>query len=418
MRTRFAPSPTGFMHVGSLRSALYDYLLAKKFGGSFILRIEDTDQTREVEGAVENIIKILSWAGLDYSEGPGKPGICASYIQSERLSIYNKYAQQLIEQGDAYYCFCSTERLDQMRERQRAMSLPPAYDRRCRNLPKEEVDKNLASGHNHVIRMKVPLEGQVIVKDLIRGDIVFDYKVLDDQVLMKSDGFPTYHLAVVVDDHEMEISHVIRGEEWLPSTPKHLLLYKYFGWTAPEFAHFPLLLNPDRSKLSKRQGDVAVEDYRDKGYLPEALINFIALLGWNPGDGDEREIFSLPELVNEFTIERVGKSGAVFDIEKLQWLNGVYIRKNSAQELKKYIEDVLSFNFKENFKNWDDVQIFRLIDLEKERVKNLRELIYSLEVFYYGPRENHEKTGLAKLGYDQESIDKWVTSNTKIICYR
>ena len=362
------------------------------------MRIEDTDQTREVKGAVENIINTLSWAGLNYDEGPGKSGICESYIQSERLPIYKKHAQQLIEQGDAYYCFCTQERLDKIRESNEHehanLSAGHAgsgnfsgagYDRHCRDLSKEEVNKNLESGKSFVIRMKVPLEGQVTINDLIRGQVIIDYKVVDDQVIIKSDGFPTYHLAAVVDDHQMKISHVIRGEEWLPSTPKHLLLYKYFGWDAPEFAHLPLLLNPDRSKLSKRQGDVAAEDYRAKGYLPEALINFLALCGWNPGDGDEREVFSIQQLIDEFSIERVGSSGAIFNLEKLQWLNGVYIREKSSQDIKKYIENTLGFDFKTNFAKFDDTKILKLIDLYKDRVKTLQELLDSLKLFCFGP---------------------------------
>lgn len=425
VRTRFAPSPTGFLHVGGLRTALYDYLLAKRFGGSFVLRIEDTDQTREVAGAVEGIIKTLSWAGLAYDEGPGKIGICESYVQSERLPIYMEHAKKLVDQGDAYYCFCSSERLEKMRARQQALSLPPAYDRHCRNLSKEEVDKNLAEGMPHVIRMKVPMEGQIEINDLIRGKVVIEYKTVDDQILMKSDGFPTYHLAVVVDDYQMKISHVIRGEEWLPSTPKHLLLYKYFGWPAPEFAHVPLLLNPDRSKLSKRQGDVAVEDYIAKGYLPEAMVNFIALLGWHPGEGDEREIFSLTQLEQEFSLERVGKSGAVFDIEKLNWLNGVYIRQKTAQEIKIYIEKNMGFNFKENFANWNDIQILKLIELHKDRERNLSGLIDVLHALYVGPAGNMQKESmlvrdraqsseaLAKDGYEESAIAEWVKEDTK-----
>lgn len=463
IRTRFAPSPTGFLHVGGLRTALYNYLLAKKFNGSFLLRIEDTDQTRKVDGAVENIIKTLSWAGLIYDEGPGKPGVCETYVQSERLPIYRKHAQQLIEQGNAYYCFCTQERLEQIKEshdpslnsgrtvdghdsskdaghvnhslglvgrtgedndytKSSGHSFGTGYDRHCRDLSKEEVDKNLATGQSYVIRMKVPLEGQITIHDLIKGEVVIDYKFVDDQVLIKSDGFPTYHMAVVVDDHEMQISHVIRGDEWLPSTPKHLLLYKYFGWQAPEFAHLPLLLNPDRSKLSKRQGDVAAEDYRAKGYLPDALVNFIALLGWNPGDGDEREVFTMQQLIDEFSIERVGSSGAVFNVEKLQWLNGVYIREKSAQDIKEYMQEDLNFDFQESFKNWDSAKILRLIDLYKERVKTLQELIDSLNLLYSGPcacqqdkiQDNSASAfGVKSFGYDQEAITAWVTSDTR-----
>ncbi len=386
VRTRFAPSPTGYLHVGGLRTALYAYLLAKKHNGSFILRIEDTDKTREVPGAIENIIRTLAWAGITYDEGPGKPGICQTYIQSERLPIYKKYAEQLVEQGHAYYCFCSSERLDQIRKQQQAAHLPPAYDRLCRDLNKEDVATRLAAGEKHVIRMKVPLEGDIIVTDIIRGQVTFQYKVVDDQVIIKSDGFPTYHLAVVVDDHEMEVSHVIRGEEWLPSTPKHLLLYRYLGWTAPEFAHLPLLLNPDRSKLSKRQGDVAVEDYRAKGYLPETLVNFIALLGWNPGD--TREIFSLPELVQEFSLERVGHAGAVFNVEKLQWMNQQYIMKSSTDYLLTLVKPLLE---QKGFGGVADDYVKKVIELMKDRAVVIPDFVELTEFFFKAPTTFDEK---------------------------
>ena len=257
IRVRFAPSPTGFLHVGGLRTALYNYLFAKHHNGKFILRIEDTDQSRKVEGAVENLIATLDWAGVHYDEGPHKEGRFGPYVQSQRLEIYHQHARLLVDQGNGYPCFCTSERLEQVRQKQVAMKLPSTYDRHCRDLPKEEVKGRLKSGESHVIRMKVPIGGEMTFEDIIRGKVTIAHKILDDQVLVKSDGFPTYHLAVVVDDHLMNISHVIRGEEWLSSTPKHVLLYKYFGWETPQFAHLPLLLNPDRTKLSKRQGDVA-----------------------------------------------------------------------------------------------------------------------------------------------------------------
>ncbi|CUT08327.1 glutamyl-tRNA synthetase, partial [Candidatus Kryptonium thompsonii] len=278
IRTRFAPSPTGFLHVGGLRTALYNYLFAKKHNGQFILRIEDTDQTRIVPGAIENLIETLHWAGIEFDEGPNKGGPYGPYIQSQRLELYRKHAQELIEKGYAYYCFCSPERLEKMREEQIKLKQQPRYDGTCRRLSQEEVKKKLDEGIPKTIRMKIPEWGELTFHDLIRGDVTINFKTLDDQIILKSDGFPTYHLAVVVDDHYMKISHVIRGEEWLPSTPKHILLYEYLNWKKPQFAHLPLLLNPDRTKLSKRQGDVAVEDYRAKGYLPEAIVNFIALL--------------------------------------------------------------------------------------------------------------------------------------------
>jgi len=324
IRTRFAPSPTGYLHVGGLRTALYNYLFARKHQGSFILRIEDTDQQRKVKGAVENLIETLRWAGITPDEGPGYGGELGPYIQSQRLELYARLTQELLDKGHAYRCFCSPERLRNLRHAQSSGNSQTGYDRHCRNLSPSDIRQKMQAGEKFVLRMKVPLEGEIVIDDSVRGRVVFPCSLIDDQVLLKTDGFPTYHLANVIDDHHMQISHVIRGEEWLPSTPKHLLLYRYFGWEAPQFAHLPLLLNPDRSKLSKRQGDVAAEDYRQKGYLAPALVNFLALLGWNPGT--EQEIFSLDELIQQFSLDRVGKSGAVFNPEKLDWMNGLYIR--------------------------------------------------------------------------------------------
>lgn len=324
IKTRFAPSPTGYLHVGGLRTALYAYLFAKKNNGHFVLRIEDTDQNRLVEGAAQNLQDILKHFDLEWDEGP--------FFQSERKEkgIYQKHAEQLISSGHAYRCYCSSERLTEMRTEQQKQKLPPKYDRTCYNLSDEEKEDLFNQGKTHVVRLLIPDE-EVSFDDIVRGTVSFKGKDVDDQVLMKSDGFPTYHLAVVVDDHEMGITHVIRGEEWVPSTPKHIWLYKAFGWDAPVHAHLPLLLNADKSKLSKRQGDVAAEDYINKGYLKEAIINFIAFLGWNPGS--EEEFFTLPELVNAFSLERVQKAGAVFNVEKLDWMNGHYLREMHAADL-------------------------------------------------------------------------------------
>lgn len=346
IRTRFAPSPTGYLHVGGLRTALYSYLFAKKHNGKFILRIEDTDQERFVEGALENLIDTLHWADLVYDEGPIKEdsqiiekGDFGPYIQSKRTEIYRKYAQELMDNGQAYRCFCTKERLDEMREKQAANKQAPMYDRKCLDLPESEIQAKIEAGEPFIIRQKIPYE-LIRFKDLIRGNVQFDGKTIDDQVLMKSDGFPTYHLANVVDDHLMEITHVIRGEEWLPSTPKHIALYKSFGWNPPEFAHLPLLLNADRTKLSKRQGDVAVEDYIKKGYTKEAIINFVVFLGWNPGGGEENEIFTLRELEEKFSIEKVHKSGAVFNLEKLDWFNWRWQKHKFTQELAKSAKEL------------------------------------------------------------------------------
>jgi glutamyl-tRNA synthetase len=345
---RFAPSPTGFVHVGSLRTALYNYLFARHHDGKFILRVEDTDQNRFTEGAVDNLLETLKWAGLTYDEGPEIQGDTGPYYQSQRLDIYKNHIDDLIEKSAAYPCFCSEERLENLREDQIRKKLTPKYDGHCRHLKKEE-SLNRCKNEPHVIRLKIPQDGSTTVQDIIRGEVQFQNEMIDDQVLLKSDGFPTYHLANVVDDHLMGITHVIRGEEWLISTPKHVLLYEYFGWSVPQFAHLPLLLNPDRSKLSKRQGDVAVEDYRKKGYLPEALLNFVALLGWNRGD--DEEIFALDDLIRDFSLERVSKSGAVFNVEKLNWMNGIYIRKLSEDIYLNYALEAMQ---KEGLESGDE----------------------------------------------------------------
>lgn len=330
--TRFAPSPTGFVHVGSHRTALYNYLFARQQGGKFILRIEDTDRKRYVKGTVENLLFSLQRLGISYDAGPGKEDDKGPYFQSRRIDIYRKAVEQLLQQGHAYRCFCTAQRLEELRKSQTAQKLPPAYDGLCRELTLEESEQR-AQNTPFVIRLKVPKEGTCAFHDLVRGNVQIAWSQIDDQVLMKSDGFPTYHLANVVDDHFMEVTHIIRGEEWLPSVPKHLHLYHCFDWDAPKMAHLPLLLNPDRSKLSKRQGDVAIEDYLKKGYVPEALNNFLALMGWNPGE--KNEIYSMEELIAAFDINKIVKAGAVFDLQKLNWMNGQYIRNmDTARYLK------------------------------------------------------------------------------------
>lgn len=354
IRTRFAPSPTGYLHIGGLRTALYNYLFAKQNKGQFILRIEDTDQKRYVEGAMENLIDTLHEIGLEWDEGPTgakKPsgietparqeekGKYGPYIQSKRTDIYRAHAQLLIENKSAYRCFCTAERLEEMREQQSKNKQAPMYDRKCLNLTPEEIEQKLDNNEPFVIRQKIPQGRKLQFKDEIRGVVNFNTSTIDDQVLVKSDNFPTYHLANVVDDHMMEITHVIRGEEWLPSTPKHILLYEAFGWEAPKFAHIPLLLNKDKSKLSKRQGDVSVESYLEKGYIKEAIINFIALLGWHPGS-TEQEIFSLPELIEQFSLEKVHKAGAIFDIEKLNWFNHLWRKNLHHQTLEKTAKQI------------------------------------------------------------------------------
>lgn len=341
-RTRFAPSPTGFLHVGSLRTALYSYLFAKKAGGTYLLRIEDTDQKRFVEGALESLVQSLDTMGVGADEGfvleTGKvheKGDKGPYQQSKRLDMYKQYVDQLVAEEKAYPCFCTAERLDEMRKEQSANKQAPKYDKHCANLAKEDVRALLDAKAPHVIRINVsPERGEIVFDDLVRGAVRFHAKEVDDQVLMKTDGFPTYHLAVVVDDHLMGITHVLRSEEWLPSTPKHILLFEAFGWEVPAIGHVSFILGPDgKKKLSKRDGGAAVEDYLAKGYLKEALLNFLALLGWNPGSGSTQEIFSLEELTQVFDLKGLHKAGAAFDNKKLDWMNGEYIKKLSLEEL-------------------------------------------------------------------------------------
>jgi len=390
VRVRFAPSPTGFLHVGGLRTALYNYLFAKHHGGAFLLRIEDTDQSRKVEGAVENLIATLDWAGIHYDEGPNRDGGHGPYIQSQRLELYNKYATQLVEAGKAYYCFCTPERLQEVRKQQSAQKLSPKYDGHCRNLPADEAKQRRQSGETSVVRMKIPEGGETAFEDIIRGRVAIANVILDDQVILKSDGFPTYHLAVVVDDHLMEITHIIRGEEWLPSTPKHVLLYQYFGWEMPKFAHLPLLLNPDKSKLSKRQGDVAVEEYRAKGYHPEAIVNFVAFLGWNPGD--EREVFSMDGLVKEFTLERVGKAGAVFNIEKLDWFQEQH-KQRKYKEHPEEVDKVMIESLKKMgipTEKFDVAHHRSVSSVMIPRVKSEGEIVEKGKYFYEAPTQYDE----------------------------
>ncbi|MBP7563529.1 MAG: glutamate--tRNA ligase [Candidatus Cloacimonetes bacterium] len=324
VRVRFAPSPTGLMHLGNVRTALYDYLMAKRTNGQFILRIEDTDQTRYVEGSVENLIESLKILGIHCDEGPEIGGNFGPYIQSQRLDIYHQHIQQLLDKGHAYHCFCTKEEIEEHRQKQMELKLNPQYSGKCRNLTPEEVQAKKDAGLPYVIRLRMPDDRSFTFQDAIRGQVEIESSLIDDQVILKSDGFPTYHLAAVVDDHLMEITHVLRGEEWLPSTPKHIYLYECFGWNPPQWVHLPLLLNTDRSKLSKRHGDFSVQNYLNMGYLKESIVNFVALLGWH--SADDRELYTLEELVNEFSIERVNKSGAIFDITKLEWMNGWYMR--------------------------------------------------------------------------------------------
>jgi len=330
VRTRFTPSPTGYMHIGNLRTALYEYLIARSMNGRFILRIEDTDQERQVEGAVDVIYNTLRLCGLKHDEGPDIGGPYGPYIQSQRKDIYLPYAKQLVETGHAYYCFCSKERLENMRKEAESKGQTFMYDRHCLGLPKEEVEKKLASGEPWVIRQKMPREGSTTFEDVVFGSITIENSMLEDQILIKSDGLPTYNFANVIDDHLMEITHVVRGSEYLTSTPKYNLLYDAFGWEKPVYIHLPLIVKPDGSKLSKRKGDASFEDLIEMGFLVEAIVNYIALLGWSPETN--QEIFSLAELEKVFDIRRISKSPSCFDMEKLRWFNAEYIRAMSPEK--------------------------------------------------------------------------------------
>ncbi len=335
VRTRFAPSPTGFMHIGNLRTALYEYLVAKSQGGDFVLRIEDTDRERYVEGAVDIIYNTLKVAGLQHDEGPDKPGKYGPYVQSERLNMYKPYAEQLIEQGKAYRCFCTKERLDSLKDDETPGG---GYDRHCRDLPQEEIDRLLAEGVPYVIRQKMPLEGSTTFTDAVFGEITVENSELQDQILIKTDGYPTYNFANVIDDHTMNITHVVRGCEYLSSTPKYNLLYEAFGWEVPTYIHLPLIMGKDAegnvAKLSKRHGSTGFEDLIKEGYLPQAIINYVALLGWCPSDN--QEMFTLDELTRAFSIDGISKSPSIFDYDKLEWFNGEYIRKMSPEEFTSY----------------------------------------------------------------------------------
>lgn len=403
VRVRFAPSPTGMLHIGGLRTALFNYLFAKHHGGTFILRIEDTDQNRYVDTAEKDITTSLEWAGLTVDEGPVQGGPCAPYRQSERSVLYRKHAEELVEAGHAYYAFDTTDEIEAMRERLIKSGNPsPKYDaitrqsmKNSHTLPQEEVKRRLEAGEEHVIRLKVPRRETIKFDDLIRGTVSFDSAMLDDQVLMKSDGLPTYHLANVVDDHTMEISHVIRGEEWLSSAPKHILLYQYFGWTPPAMAHLPLIMSPAGGKLSKRNAEdlgipINVRDYVKGFYEPEALINFLAFLGWNPGD--DREMMTLEQLVSEFSLERVSKAGAVFNMKKLLWYNEQYFRSRTPEQLLTSLtdwivrhKDGLDDAFLKAFISNSDAQNAAVIGIIADRVSGIHEIAENIQYFYVAP---------------------------------
>lgn len=377
VRTRYAPSPTGEPHLGNIRTALYDWLLARHYGGQFILRIEDTDQQRYAEDAVVALYEALRWLGMEWDEGPDKGGPHAPYVQSQRLDIYHERADWLIKHDKAYHCYCSPERLDQVRKAQQERKEPPRYDRHCRGLTPAQRAEAEASGVKPVVRFKTPLDGETAAHDVLRGTVVFQNSTLDDFVILKSDGFPTYHLAAMVDDHLMDITHVIRGDEWLPSAPRHFLIYQAFGWEPPLFAHVSRILGPDKAKLSKRHGADSVLEYRDKGYLPDAIVNFLALLGWSLDD--HTEIIDRETLIKHFDVDRLLPNPAVFNAEKLLWMNGMYIRQLSDVDLaaltKPYLEKALG-------RPVDDAILIRIVPLIKERIHLLTEIVEMADFFF------------------------------------
>ena len=382
--TRFAPSPTGYLHIGSLRTVLYNYLYAKKNNGKFMLRIEDTDRTRYVEWSIENLLQVLASVWLIPDEWPNNPWEHAPYLQSERLEIYNTYIQDLLKKDMAYHCFCSSDRLEELRAEQTGLGLPTKYDGKCRYLEEKEIEKRLSEGEKYTVRLKVPKNQKIAFQDMIRGKIEVDSKDVDDQVLIKSDGFPTYHFAVVVDDHLMWITDIIRGDEWIPSTPKHIILYDAFGWEKPRFSHVPPLVGANRKKLSKRTGDVSVGIFLEKWYFPEAILNYISLLGWNPKTNEE--IFSLDQLIDYFKLEDVHKAGAVFDVERLDWFNGKYMANYPSETL---LNKLITYLKRYDSWFWEEIESFpkeynlKILEELQTRMKKLSDF-KNLTSFFYG----------------------------------
>lgn len=395
VRVRFAPSPTGYLHIGGARTALFNWLFARKMGGKLILRIEDTDTERLKEDSVSQILTSLKWLGLNWDEGPEAGGECGPYYQSERRELYSKYAQQLLDEGKAYYCFCTPADLEAEREKQRAAKQPFRYARTCRDLDPEVAKARAAAGEPYSVRIKIPIEGSITVHDLIHGDVTFNMDQFDDFVIVKSNGMPTYNFAVVVDDHLMGMTHVLRAEEHLSNTPKQLLIYEALGFEPPKFGHMPMILAPDRSKLSKRHGATSVEEFRAQGYLPEAIINYLTLLGWGPGD--EREIFTLEETVKLFELEQMSKKAAVYDTKKLTWMNGQYL---SELPLEKILPEAETFFIKDGLvtKEWlaENKEYFaKLVDTVRVRVKTLQE-VADASAYFFKDVEAYDEKGVAK----------------------
>lgn len=405
VRTRYAPSPTGVPHIGNIRTALFDYLLARKHGGQFILRLEDTDRARYSPEAVDGIQRSLAALGLEPDEGPGIGGQYGPYIQSERQDLYRAAAARLVEQGDAYECWCSSARLDAVRAEQQRLKQPPKYDRRCRDEAgrAESRREAEAEGRGPVVRFRTPLDGQVTLHDAIHGDTTFDVALLDDFVILKSDGFPTYHLAYMVDDEAMRITHVLRGDEWIPSAPRHLLMYRALGIEPPVIAHLPLILGPDGSKLSKRHGATSVFEYLEQGFLPDALFNFLGLLGWSLDD--KTEIISREEFIAHFTLERVVKSPAVFNIDKLTWMNGVYIRDMDEARLCELFAARLDADLPPRVPRPVDRGIVRrTVPLIRERVKLLAE-VAEYSDFFFAEAVHHNRDELLGKAWAHRAAD-------------
>ncbi len=401
VRVRYAPSPTGDPHVGNIRSALFNWLYARHTGGTFIVRIEDTDQARLVPGSLDAILDALRWLGLGWDEGPGSQTPHGPYVQSERLDLYREHADWLLAEGKAYECYCTPARLDAVRKERQKARQPTGYDRRCRE-PEGVSQAREENPNPPVVRFKMPVEGNITVNDFVRGEVTFDVSLLDDFVLLKSDGYPTYHLANVVDDHLMEISHVMRAEEWLPSAPRHKLLYEAFGYEMPVLVHLPLILGPDRSKLSKRHGAASVLEFRDMGYLPDAMFNFLALLGWSLDETSE--VFSKDDLVKHFTPERILANPAVFNIEKLDWFNGLYIRGMNdealADALVPWLEDE-EHGLPSSARPVDRGYLASIVPLERERLKRLSEAPEMLS-FFFEERLDYDASLLVPKGLDAD----------------
>lgn len=393
VRVRFAPSPTGSLHIGGARTALFNWLFARHHGGKFILRVDDTDLERSTEESMRGILEGLQWLGIDWDEGP--------IYQSQRLDEYRKFANKLLEEGKAYYCFCTKEELEEMRKQAEREGRPFMYTGKCRNLTKEQIENYLKEGRKPVIRLKTPREGKTVVHDIIRGDVEFDNSTIDDFIIMKSDGMPTYNFATVVDDYQMGITHIIRAEEHLSNTPKQILIYEALGVPLPQFAHVSMVLAPDRTKLSKRHGATSVQEFRDQGYLPEAIVNYITLLGWAPLDGEE--IFDVRKSIREFSLERVSKNPAVYDVQKLTWINGHYIK---SYDLDKLTQAIIPFLQKKGLigENYDYEYIKKIVSVVREREKTLVDIADAM-TYYFKEVESYEEKGVQKYFTKEGVVD-------------